>query len=210
MQEHMKQMQELKKKKNEEKNSSKQLILLKQQYGYQKHRADDYQSQILNPYQIKELIHMQDNEIQQRDILIAQYQQELNILHYELLFKYREEQYFNDFLIMKQYDQLARLKISIMNQLLKLSQSKSENIQASQQELNTIISPKSYYNTIKFTEDQKMVALALLIRDGHSSYKQQLKMNDQLPSIRTLQYFRRQYENSKYSNQNELGNNKND
>ncbi|CAL5991300.1 Hypothetical_protein [Hexamita inflata] len=164
----------------------KELTLQRRLYGIQKHCADNYNSQILSPDQIQELAQKQNQEIQQKDQIISQCKQELiNLL--SVFSKSQREEYY----------QICKLEDQSL--LTGLEYHKFSHSQYTQ---TTMVSQQiiTHHN---YNEDQKKEALVRLIRDGNVSYKQQLKMNDKLPSIRTLLKFRKQIENSKLGSQNE-------
>ncbi|CAL5991318.1 Hypothetical_protein [Hexamita inflata] len=177
---------------NQERKEKQNLRLLKSRYGSCKYYADSYESQILNPEQIQEIIQKQNDKIQLKDTVISQCKLELQNLHDALFLKYDEVHQFKDFIILKLYEEL----VTIQAQCSQLSLVQSEYTQ-------TTVVTQQIITHHSYNEDQKKEALARLIRDGNLSYKQQLKLNDKLPSIRTLMKFRKQIENSKLSSQNE-------
>ncbi|CAL6012391.1 Hypothetical_protein [Hexamita inflata] len=168
----------------------KELTSQRRLYGIQKHCADNYQQQILSPDQIQELAQKQNEEIQQKDQIISQYKQELiNLL--SVFSKSQREEYY----------QICKLEDQGLLTGLEYHKFSHNQFTQTTVVLQQIITHHNY------NEDQKKEALARLIRDGNVSYKQQLKMNNKLPSIRTLLRFRIQIENSILSSQNKQVNN---
>ncbi|CAL5991242.1 Hypothetical_protein [Hexamita inflata] len=173
---------------------------LKSQYNLQKGIIYKLESQILNPDQVQELKRSQDFEIQQKDEIISQCKSELIQLH-NTMFQYKEYSLEKSDMLLKQQEELILFQ-TLREQYL--------NVLTNSQHTQTIpkVDKPNKIIVQRYTEDQKTEGLLRLIRDGPLLYKKQQNMNNYLPNIQGLMYFKQQLEikissqNNKFDTQN--------
>ncbi|CAL6012349.1 Hypothetical_protein [Hexamita inflata] len=172
---------------------------LKSQYNLQKGLINKLESQILNSDQVQELQRRQDFEISQKDEIISQCKSELIQLH-NTMFQYKEYSQEKSEILLQQQEELILFQ-ALREQYLQ--------VQTNQQYTQTIPIDKPNTTIVqRYTEDQKTEGLLRLIRDGPQLYKKQQNMNNYLPNIQGLMYFKQQLEikicsqNKKYVTQN--------